>query len=49
MAQVLFNLNTCLAVVSWLKKVEGTEGVGITVKYKYDNSESITEMHVKRS
>ena len=36
MAPVLFNLYTCLAVESWLKRVEGTEGIGITIKYKYD-------------
>ena len=36
MAPVLFNLYTCLAIERWLSKVEGNEGVGITVHYKYD-------------
>ena len=35
MAPVLFNLYTCLALERWLCRVEG-EGVGITLKYKYD-------------
>ena len=34
MAPVLFNLYTCLAVERWLVRVEDTEGVGITIKYK---------------
>ena len=36
MAPVLFNLYTCLAVERWLVRVEDTEGVGITIKYKQD-------------
>ena len=36
MAPVLFNLYTCLAVENWLDIVEGTEGIGITIKYKYN-------------
>ena len=36
MAPVLFNLYTCLVVERWLARVEGVEGTGITVHYKYD-------------
>jgi hypothetical protein len=36
MAPVLSNLYTCLAVERWMATVEGDEGVGISVKYKYD-------------
>ena len=36
MAPVLFNLYTCLALERWLARVEGAEGVGIDVRYKYD-------------
>ena len=36
MAPVLFNLYMCLAVERWLERVEGEDGVGITVKYKMD-------------
>ena len=36
MAPVLFNLYTCLVVERWLAKIEGEDGVGITVHYKYD-------------
>ena len=36
MALVLFNLYTCLAVERWLVRVEDTEGVGITIKFKQD-------------
>ena len=36
MSPVLFNLYTCLAVERWLVRMEGVEGVGVTVKYKYD-------------
>ena len=36
MAPVLFNLYTCLAVEKWLDRVDRHVGVGITVKYKYD-------------
>ena len=36
MAPVLFNLYTPLAVERWLVRVEDTEGVGITIKYKQD-------------
>ena len=36
MAPVLFNLYTCLAVERWLVRVEDTEEVGITIKYKQD-------------
>lgn len=33
---VLFSLYTCLVVERWLERVKGTEGVGVTIKYKYD-------------
>ena len=36
MAPVLFNLFTCLVTEHWLARVEGGEGVGITLSYKYD-------------
>ena len=36
MAPVLFNLHTCLTMERWSERVEGAEGVGITVKYKID-------------
>ena len=36
MAPVLFNLFTCLVTERWLARVEGGEGVGITLSYKYD-------------
>ena len=39
MAPVLFNLYTCLVIKRWLDRVEGVEGVdgiGISVHYKYD-------------
>ena len=36
MAPVLFNLYTCLAVERWLARVKENEGVGITIKFKYD-------------
>ena len=36
MAPVLFNLYTCLVVEQWLARVDGTDGVMLTVKYKYD-------------
>ena len=36
MAPVLFNLYTCLAVEKWLAKIEGEDGIGITVHYKHD-------------
>ena len=36
MGPVLFNLYTCLAVERWLVRVEDTERVGITIKYKQD-------------
>jgi hypothetical protein len=36
MSPVFFNLYTCLALERWLMKVEGAEGVGINVSYKYD-------------
>ena len=36
MAPVLFNLYTCLAVERLLVRVEDTEGVSITIKYKQD-------------
>lgn len=36
MAPVLFNLYTCVALERWLARVEGNEGVGLTIKYKYD-------------
>ena len=31
MAPVLFNLYTCLAVERWLARVDGVDGVGLTV------------------
>ena len=34
MAPVLFNIYTCLAVERWLERVDGAEGVGITINYK---------------
>ena len=36
MAPVLFSLYTCLAVERRLVRVENTEGVSITIKYKQD-------------
>ena len=36
MVPVLLNLYTCLAVEKWLARVEDVEGVGITIKYKFD-------------
>ena len=36
MAPVQFNLYTCLAVERWLERVQEAEGVGITIKYKFD-------------
>ena len=36
MAPVLFNLYTCLVMERWMARVEGTEGAGINIKYKYD-------------
>ena len=36
MVPVLFNLYTCLVVERWLAKLEGVDGTGITVHYKYD-------------
>ena len=36
MAPVLFNLFTCFVTERWLARVEGAEGVGITLSYKYD-------------
>ena len=35
-APVLFNLYTCLAVERWQERLDGEAGVGITVRYKYD-------------
>ena len=39
MANVLFNLHTCLTIEKWIKRVEGTEGVGISIKYKIDEKQ----------
>ena len=36
MAPVLFNLFTCLVVERWQARVEGADGVGIKLNYKYD-------------
>ena len=36
MAPVFFNLFTCLVTERWLARVEGGEGVGITLSNKYD-------------
>ena len=49
MAPVLFNLYTCLAVEKWQERLDGVAGVGITVKYKYDEKlfRRYTRMHVR--
>ena len=36
MAPVLFNPFTCLVVEQWQARVEGADGVGIKLNYKYD-------------
>ena len=36
MVPVLFNLYTCMVVEGWLKRVNGDEGVGMTMQYKLD-------------
>ena len=36
MAPVLFNLFTCLVVEHWRDRLEGVDGVGITLKHKFD-------------
>ena len=36
MAPVLFNLFTCLVVERWQARVEGADGVGIKLNYKYN-------------
>ena len=36
-ATVLFNLYTCLVVECWHHRIHVAEGVGVTVRYKYDN------------
>ena len=36
MAPVLFNLYMCLAVETWLERLDGVDGVGITVRCKMD-------------
>ncbi len=36
MAPVLFNLFTCPVTERWQARVEGDEGVGITLNFKYD-------------
>ena len=36
MALVLFNLYTCVILERWKARVEGVDGVGINLKYKYD-------------
>ena len=36
MAPMLFNLYTCLVMERWMARVEGAEGVGVTIKHKYD-------------
>ena len=36
MPSVLFNLYICLEVERWLGRVDGAEGIGITIKYKVD-------------
>ncbi len=36
MSPVLFNSYTCLVVERWLERLDDVEGVGVTVKYKYD-------------
>ena len=36
MAQLLFNLFTCLVVERWRHRLEGVEGIGIPFNYKYD-------------
>ena len=36
MAPVLFNLFTCLVTERWQARVEGAEGVGIALNFKYD-------------
>ena len=36
MAPVLFNLFTCLVMERWQARLEGAEGVGITLHHKYD-------------
>lgn len=36
MAPVLFNLYTCFVVECWHRKIHDVEGVGVTVRYNYD-------------
>ncbi len=36
MAPVLFNLFTCRVTERWQARVEGDEGIGITLNFKYD-------------
>ena len=35
-ATVLFNLYTCLVVECWHHMIHVAEGIGVTVRYKYD-------------